>query len=386
MRVTFVISTLRGGGAERVVCNMANHWVGRGWNTTVVTVGHGNEPAHYPLDPRVVHRDMSFHSRSRNEIPDSRVLRAIQKIFDDCSPAERRALIPELRLIAAMRKSIVETRPELIISFIHRTNLRVLLATHGLRIPVIVSERADPYRDVLPHGFELLRRRLYRNASYLVTQTEEAANYFAADSGPRTITIPNPVLPQERVVSNGSNAKNGNRVIVGMGRLVQDKAFNLLIRAFAQVAEKHPSWSLRIWGEGPDRPMLERSVHHFKLSSRVQMPGFTRRPFEALKKADLFAMSSLVEGFPNALCEAMACGLPVVSFDCSSGVRQIIRHDVDGILVRPNDVQAMGAALDRLMAHEEERKRLGSRAVEVSERFALEKTMGCWEALARNCR
>ena len=163
--------------------------------------------------------------------------------------------------------------------------------------------------------------------------------------------------------------------------LVQEKGFTLLLNAFSRVADKHQSWSLQIWGEGPQRQALEQISRDLNLSERVRLPGFTRRPFEVLSRADLFAMSSLIEGFPNALCEAMACGLPVVSFNCSSGIREIIRDGVDGLIVRANDPTALASALDGLMANEEERRRLAGKALEVTERFGLNKTMAKWEQL-----
>jgi glycosyltransferase involved in cell wall biosynthesis len=306
----------------------------------------------------------------------------MKEIFDDCSPSERMTLIPELELIAALRQSIIDTRPHTVISFINRTNVRVLLATLGLDLPVIVSERDDPYRDPLPEGAVRLRHRVYPLAKYLVAQTEEAANYFAADVGDRRRAIPNPVLPTTLTNSgNGAGNPRAGRTLLGMGRLVEEKGFVHLLRAFSQVASKHPSWSLKIWGEGPQRNALEYLARNLSLSERILLPGFTRRPFEALSGGDLFAMSSLVEGFPNALCEAMACGLPVVSFNCSSGIREIVRNGVDGVIVPAGDPLALALALDHLMSNEDERKRLGEKAVEVTERFGLDKTMARWEEL-----
>ncbi|HEX5732697.1 MAG TPA: glycosyltransferase family 4 protein [Blastocatellia bacterium] len=377
--MTLVISTLRGGGAERVVSNMANYWARKGWPVTVLTVAHGSESPYYNLDPQVVHRDMEFYRSARQSIPNAGALRALKEIFDDCSPPERRVLIPELYLISELRRAIIDTRPQVVISFIHLTNIRVLLATQGLGLPVIVSERDDPYRDPIPEGATQLRRRLYPMAKYMVAQTEEAADYFAAEVGDRRRAIPNPVL-QPALPARG-DSEGAGRILVGMGRLVEDKGFNLLLSAFSKVAHNHPSWSLQIWGEGPQRYALEQMARDLNLSHRVELPGFTRRPFEALSRADLFAMSSLVEGFPNALCEAMACGLPVVSFNCSSGIRQIIRDGLDGLIVRAADPTALALALDRLMADEEERRRLAGKAIEITDRFGLDKTMARWEQL-----
>jgi glycosyltransferase involved in cell wall biosynthesis len=382
MRVTLVISTLRGGGAERVVSNMANYWARKGWPVTVLTITHGDEPPYYELDAQVVHRDMKFSRSEQPAIPNAGALRALKDIFDDCSPLERRVLIPELSMISALREAIIDTQPQFVISFINLTNVRVLLATKGLGLPVIVSERADPYRDPLPEGAMRLRSRVYPMAKYLVAQTTEAADYFTSDVGDRRRAIPNPVL-RPVLSDGGSNSKDQKegRVLVGMGRLVEDKGFALLLRAFSQIVGRHPSWSLQIWGDGPQRAELERLTRELNLSERVRLAGFTGRPFDVLSRADLFAMSSVVEGFPNALCEAMACGLPVVSFDCSSGIRQIIRNGVDGLIVRAADVSALASALDHLMTDERERKRLASKGLEITERFGLEKTMARWEQL-----
>ena len=154
----------------------------------------------------------------------------------------------------------------------------------------------------------------------------------------------------------------------------------LTLPSFAKI-----NWTLEILGEGPIRAYLLSCIEKHGLEERVLMSGFTRRPFDAMRRADLFALSSLDEGFPNVLLEAMACGLPVVSFDCPSGPRHIIRNGVDGVLVPPRDAHAMAAALDRLMGDEVERKRLASRAREVVERFGVAKVMTMWEELLVEC-
>jgi GalNAc-alpha-(1->4)-GalNAc-alpha-(1->3)-diNAcBac-PP-undecaprenol alpha-1,4-N-acetyl-D-galactosaminyltransferase len=200
--------------------------------------------------------------------------------------------------------------------------------------------------------------------------------------GERGFVIPNPVLaPDSARAGHAPPRRAEGGTITAMGRLAYEKGFDLLLYAFASVAARHPAWRLQIFGEGPLLSELEALARHLGLSERVSLPGFEKRPTEALRQSDLFVLPSRSEGFGNALSEAMACGLPVVSFDCPSGPRYIIRDGVDGVLVPPKDVPALAAALDRLMRDGAERARLAANAPDVLERFGVEKVMGMWERL-----
>jgi GalNAc-alpha-(1->4)-GalNAc-alpha-(1->3)-diNAcBac-PP-undecaprenol alpha-1,4-N-acetyl-D-galactosaminyltransferase len=159
------------------------------------------------------------------------------------------------------------------------------------------------------------------------------------------------------------------------------KGFDLLLDAFRRVAERYPEWGLTILGEGELRPTLQGIIETFALRDRVYLAGRVTNPFAWLRQADLFLMSSRCEGFPCSLCEALACGLPAISFDCDSGPRDIIRHGVDGLLVSPLQVEEFAAAMDRLMSDPAERARFSARAPEIVGRYSIQKILQRWDEL-----
>lgn len=377
MRITFVISSLGGGGAERVVSNMARYWADKNWEITILTLFQGRRPVCYDLHPNVVHRDLRS-TLSSNPRPDAKSLIALRDLFDVLSPSERKTFLGNLVLIVALRHAILSTNPQAVISFIDVTNVQVLLALHRLDLPVVISERCHPV-STGNEGWDRLRQRLYRSAGRLVVLAEESLSVFSPEVRKRARVIHNAVLPPRYDTSEIGNHQRAERILLAMGRLAYEKGFDLLLHAFAGIAPKHTSWSLNIWGQGRLRSTLVALADELGLSKRVRFPGFTRQPYDVMRQADLFVLPSRLEGFPNVLLEAMACGLPVVSFDCPTGPSYIIRDGTDGVLLPPHDVTALKENLDRLMGDEAERNRLAGRAPEVIERFSLERMMGMWE-------
>ncbi len=356
MRLTLIIYSLTYGGAERVMSLMANYWAAKGWQITILTFDN-NEIPQFDLDSHVFYTPLGIASKSPN---------AIIGMWNN------------LKRVRILRNAIINSSPDAVISFTSKMNAIALLATRWLNIPVVVSERSNPVKSSLGGSWKQLREQTYPFADRIVFQTARARDYFPPNLQNNSSIIPNMVvLPP--IEKRSSDKVLRERSLVSMGRFVPEKGFDLLLQAFAQLKNRYPEWTLTILGDGILRPELESLRNQLGLSDRVYFPGMVKNNYDFLQQAEIFIMSSRFEGFPNALCEAMASGLPVISTDCPSGPREIIRDSIDGILVPNEDVSALATAIARLMSDEEERKSLATRALEVTERFSVEKIMGMWE-------
>jgi glycosyltransferase involved in cell wall biosynthesis len=362
-RLTLAVPSLALGGAERVVAKMANHWADRGEAVTVITLS-GEAGDTYALDPRV-----------------TRI--ALNAMRDSRGPVQ--AIIHNVHRVRLLRRAIADSAPETVISFTDRMNVLTLLACRPLGVDTVVSERIDPSRYEIGRAWSWLRRRVYPSARALVVQTERVRRQLVDVMCGRPIyVIPNAVEPRQPAAAMLRTAEPARiRWIVAMGRLAPQKGFDLLIDAFSRVAGRHPQWSLQILGEGPERRTLERLIDMKGLAGRVVLAGWEPDPNAILQQGDLFVLSSRFEGFPNALLEAMACGLPAVSFDCQSGPAEIIRNQIDGILVPPEDVAGLADSINRALTDEALRHRLAAEAVRVVERFSVARYFARWDAVLR---
>jgi glycosyltransferase involved in cell wall biosynthesis len=287
--------------------------------------------------------------------------------------------------VIRLRRAIRATRADLLVSFLDSGNIKCLLATRSLqRLPIIISERTDPHGRSIGRVWEGLRRLTYPWADCLVTQTRHAMDYFPATVRAKGRIIPNPVV---RPSAGDPPSQPGDRhVIITLGRLQKVKGHDQLIDAFHLIAARFPDWDIHIHGDGPEQKALDALIRDSGLAGRVIIGTTTTEVGNCLREADLFVLPSRVEGFPNALAEAMAWGLPVISFDCASGPADLIRHDLDGLLVPPGDVPALALAMARLMSDPAERARLAARAPEVLTRFSRTKVLELWEAAIQSAR
>ncbi len=294
------------------------------------------------------------------------------------------ALWNNLHRLAALRKAINATRPDIVISHMSQTNVLTKLALANTGYPVVMVEHSDPAINARRRIWELMRRAVYPRAAALVSVSRGIDDYFRWLPESKKTVIPNPLATSAPDVSEGKDSPHldsNKKWIAAIGRLIHVKGFDRLLVAFGKLAHKHPNWQLVIIGEGELRSDLQQLIERLGLKEKVTLAGFVNNPVDVLRNSEFFVLSSRTEGFPYALLEAMSCGLPAIAMECTSGPREIIRGDIDGILVPDGDIEALAAAMDRLMGDATERRRLAARAPEVLERFGLEKIIDQWETL-----
>jgi glycosyltransferase involved in cell wall biosynthesis len=255
-----------------------------------------------------------------------------------------------------------------------RPALNLLAARLVDRSVVVIGQEHMNFHAHRPRLAADIRRHYPRLDALTVLTAADARDYGGLLS--RVELIANPVSPLD-----GGISSQEAKLVVAAGRLNTQKGFDLLVRAWETVARRRPDWRLEIYGSGPERVALERLIGELGLSDRVALMGRTQALGEAMAAASLFALSSRFEGFGMVLVEAMGKGLPVVSFDCPRGPGDIVSHGGDGLLVAPEDVDALAAALLELIEDPERRRRLAAAARRTARRYESRAIAPAWDAL-----
>lgn len=353
MHLTLVISSLNSGGAERVLSELANHWI-ETHKVSIVTLSPSNSKPFYPL-----HKDVNvIHLNQTNTRPTSlftRLANIVKRVF-------------------LLRSTLKTLSPDLVISFVDIMNITTLLASLGLKIPIIISERIDPSHHPLPWIYKWLRLKTYPLSQKLIVQTLSAASYFPDHFKHFLTVIPNPVKSQLKTAPFREHAK----FLISIGRLTSQKDHKTLILAFSNLIKIHKDLTLTIYGEGEERRNLEMLIEDLKLANKVFLRGTTKNISSVLMKSDLFIFPSRYEGFPNALCEAMAMGLPVIASNCS-GNKDIIREGIDGRLFPVGNVEVLTQVILEVLQDTAQRKKLSHNAKTVIQRFNASHIFSLWD-------
>jgi GalNAc-alpha-(1->4)-GalNAc-alpha-(1->3)-diNAcBac-PP-undecaprenol alpha-1,4-N-acetyl-D-galactosaminyltransferase len=356
VEIACIIHSLDGGGAERVMAGLASRLSRRSHQVTLITLDDATGGRH-PVDASVARLPLDLMGESRGLW---------------------KKLVNTRHRVRVVAKAVDDLAPEVVLSFCDRTNILVLQATRGRKVPVVIGERSDPAKQQLGAFWEYQRRRTYRRADRIVALTDSSAATLQPLNEHRVEVIASAVDPPPRPSDRVAAA--AKRRILGAGRLEYEKGFDRLIESFAIIAKDHPEWTLRILGEGSQRAALEQLARQLGVSDRVDLPGWVRPIWDQLSDATLFALPSRYEGFPSALLEAMSVGLPSVAVDCESGPRSIITHETDGLLV--TDVpQALADGISRMINDPLRREQWGQRGMSVVNRFSWERMVDRYEAV-----
>ncbi|MFD0143256.1 MULTISPECIES: glycosyltransferase [unclassified Streptomyces] len=219
-------------------------------------------------------------------------------------------------------------------------------------------------------------KRYYQDVDRMLTLTREDADLWIRQRFDHVGAMPNPLpfFPDEP-------SPRTAKAVVGIARLHEEKGIDLLLDAWSEVAPRHPDWVLRIYGSGDEEAALKAQSERLGLAGSVAWMGRTDDVPGALRGASLFALSSRGEGLPLTLMEAMATGVPCVAFDVAPGVREIVEHGENGLVVPPGNTGEFARRLDELISDKELRDRMGERARVDIQRFSTDEIVARWEYL-----
>ena len=385
MKIAYCLfGTYSAGGLERVTAVKANWLAEHGYEVYLVTSGHAGRPSYYPLHPSVKHIDLGLCY----EVPG-----AISRF-----EAYRRNLPKYRKHKELLEQLFAEIRPDIAVAagwhegtFLYqlKDGSKKIIEHHIWRnanfalysLYLKQMSHVSLLRRVKSGLLVLWNRWLtYKQGRYdqkfdrLVVLTEEDKTYCT--HCPTTSVIPNPITAPSSEVSPLSD-----KVILAVGRLDNQKNFPGLIDIWALIAKDYPDWKLRIVGEGYTDTRILQKVKEYSLEGQFELCPFTNNVQEHYLSSSIFTMTSDFEGFGLVLVEAESMGLPLVSYACPCGPRDIIRDGQDGFLVERGDMKTFAARLRQLIEDEELRRRMGQAAKVNSQRFSLDNVMKQWEAL-----
>lgn len=321
IRIAFYINSLEYGGAERVLSFIANKFSERGYTIDFITS--------YPSE-----NEYTLNS-------------AINRFYLDNTISETSKIIKNIKQIKKIRKILKDNKVDFLVTFLAEPNIRGILSTLFLNTKSIVSVRNDPHKEYPNKFIFLFVQILYLFSNGCVFQTQEALACFNKFVRKKSTIILNPVdnkfFCKERKYDNLQN-------IVTIGRLESQKNQELLIKAFSKIAMNYPKEKLLIYGQGKNKEILQSLIERLNMKERIVLMGITDNVVEVLRNARIFVLSSDYEGLPNALMEAIAMEVPVISTDCPcGGPKMLIKDGENGYLVPVNDIDQLKNKMDILL-------------------------------------
>ena len=331
--ICIALPSLICGGTERTASLLANHFAQQNYIVTILLLSR--KPVFYLLDERI--------KIIRPTADRSKIHRFLYLLY----------------LMFFIRRQLKFIKPDRLFILGYISLFLFSLKGTGHKYKIIISNRSSPLRSLFPF-YQKIRNTLYKSADGMIAQTSFAASVYKSRIRHKNIKIiPNFLrdVKKHRVVQE--------ELIVTVGRLVPEKGHQLLLKAFANAEVK--GWKLVIVGGGPLEQNLKATANSLGLAEKVIFTGFSTEVDLWLSKAGIFVLSSLTEGYPNALIEAMSLSLPCISFNCIAGPAEIIEDGFNGILVAPADANALSIEITRLIDNNTLRSEIGKNAASINE-------------------
>ena len=367
MRIVYCIPA-NSGGMERVLTRKVNYLAGLGHELIIITTDQRGAKPFFPLDESIKQYDLGINYDENNG----------QGIFAKALAYPRKKRLHKQRLQALLLK----LRADIVISMFGddssflpkiKDGSKKILEYHFSKLKRLQYGRTGLWRLV-----DILRTKMdewtVKPFDRFVVLTAEDQGYWGAL--PNIRVIPNPLPFTSEETSSCKATK-----VVAVGRYDFQKNFSKLLQLWARIAPQFPEWTLEIYGDGDQRCQLEQEVKELGISSSVTLAQPTHKMKEVYLSASIYAMTSRYEGLPMVLIEAQQMGLPIVSFACPCGPRDVIHDGEDGFLIPMGEDDIFLKALSTLMASEEKRVYMGQRAREASARYEVDAVMNKWLTL-----
>ena len=351
------IGVLGGGGAERVFAILANQFALEGHDIILLL---NEEVVHeYPVDCRV------------------------RKVY--LSKKIKRGVLKEnYYRIKTIREIAKKENVDVMLAFMPESNIRVILASIGLKRIVIVSERANPNKIYKKGINKFIVNIILSMASGIVVQTEEIREWYSKQIQNKIIVLPNPV--SEEFIKKTWIPHSCSKNIVAVGRLSESKNFGLLIKAMSTVIEELPDCKLNIYGDGPLKSYLQSEINKAKLGEQIILHGKSINIIDKLLESDLYVLSSISEGMPNSLIEALCVGMPCVATDClGGGARALIKTGENGYLVKNDDVDSLANGIICLLQDRDMRLKYAKAAKKNACLYSEEEIAKLWISFIKKC-
>lgn len=346
-KIMFVTATLGGGGAERVMLNLANYMAENGHDIIV-----------FATAPRI-----------KNEY---RLSSKIKTIFLETQRTNK--LMKIIDKFGKIRKVFKQYPEYTLVSFFPDISMYTVLASRGLKNKVVLSERNDPSRIPSQKFLRFIRNISYEFCDKIVFQTEDAKKYFSKRIQEKGEVIFNPINDDMPLPYEGEKEK----VVIAVGRLSPQKNYFMLIDAFKIFHEKHPEYILEIYGRGKRQHFIDY-IEKLQLEEFVKLYEHSNDIYTKVRTSRIYASSSDYEGMSNTMLEAMALGTAAVVTDCPVGGARAVMHDhVDGIIVPTGDCEAMATAFSELAENDELTKKLTDNALAVREKISVKEIANQW--------